>query len=147
MFDKFSMFVAYFLPIMIFQTIISFFNKCWGKSRKYRVECQKYGGCFSKTRSQNVASKKPYFQKAPLIEKWTQSSFPLITLFPVNPEGLDEVNKVIRVDEKEAALLLRGLLQNKGSMQKKNEYIFTPIAHFVQPTLNPFRVNLCNYLR
>ena len=69
-----------------------------------------------------------------LIEKWTQSSFPLIPLFPVNPEGLDEVNKGIRVDEKEAALLLRGLLQNKGSMQKKNEYIFAPIAHFVQPS-------------
>ena len=42
--------------------------------------------------------------------------------------------KVIRVDGKEAVLLLRGLLQNKGSMQKKNEYIFAPKAHFVQPT-------------
>ena len=112
-----------------------------GSSRPGRMGCQKYGVCFSKTRSQNVVSKNPYFQKAPLIEKWTQSSFPLIPLFPVNPETckvrrrqrLDEVNKGIRVDEKEAALLLRGILQNKGSMKKKNEYIFAPIAHFVQP--------------
>jgi len=98
------------------------------------VGCQKYGFCFSKTRSQNVASKNPYFQKAPLIEKRTQSSFPLIPLFPVNPDGLDKVNKGIRVDEKEAALLLRGLLQNKGFMKKRNELFFKQIVHFLQPT-------------
>jgi len=114
-----------------------------------QVGCQKYGFCFSKTRLQIVASKNPYFQKVPLIEKWTQSSFPLIPFFPVNPETckvrrrqrLDEVNKGIRVDEKEAALLLRGLLQNKGSMQKKNEYIFAPIAHFVQPSAGGIHEN------
>ena len=60
------------------------------------------------------AGKNPYFQRAPLIENRTQSSFPLIPLFSANPEVLDEVNKGIRVDEKETDLLLRGLLQNKG---------------------------------
>jgi len=43
-----------------------------------KVGCEKYGFYFSKTRSQNVAGTNPYFQRAPLIEKQTQSSFPLI---------------------------------------------------------------------
>ena len=94
-------------------------SSCVKESRK--VGCHKYGVCFSKTRSKNVDGKNPDFQKVPLIEKRTQSSFPLIPLFPVNPETckvrrrqrLDEVNKGIRVDEIEADLLLRELLQNK----------------------------------
>jgi len=43
-----------------------------------------------------------------------QPLIPLIPLFFVNPEGLDEVNKGIRENENGITLLLRGLLQNKG---------------------------------
>jgi len=62
------------------------------------VGCQKYGFYFSKTRSQNVAGEKPYFQKVPLIGERTQPSFSLIPLFPAY--------KGISVDEKEVTLLL-----------------------------------------
>ena len=62
---------------------------------------------------EKFACKIPYFPKATLIEKRTQPSFPLIPLFSSTPEGLDEVNKGIRVDKNGAFLHRRGLLQNK----------------------------------
>jgi len=68
-------------------------------------------------------AKSPYFQKVPLIGKRMQLSFPLIPLFSANPEGLDAVNKGIRENENEAALLLRELSKNKGwANRKMNEY-------------------------
>ena len=100
---------------------------CTSSLISLQVECQKCGFYFSKTRSQNIVDKNPYFKRVPLIEKRTQLTFPLIPLF--------SANKGIREDAKGDALLLRGLSQNKGFMKKRNELFFEQIAHFLQPTL------------